>query len=97
MILAIFKVSGHSMEPSFKSGQILLVSSLPYLFGKPKLNDIVVVRHPKTQKLLLKRIKKIQSKKFFVVGDNPNHSTDSRSFGPVLKEQFVGKVIFRLN
>lgn len=32
---------------------------------------------------------------FFVMGDNRNHSTDSRSFGPVTREHIVGQVLFR--
>lgn len=33
--------------------------------------------------------------KYFVMGDNRPHSSDSREFGPIAKEDFIGKAIFR--
>jgi len=30
--------------------------------------------------------------RYFVLGDNRNHSSDSRSFGPISREEVVGKV-----
>lgn len=35
------------------------------------------------------------SDEFFVMGDNRNRSSDSRSFGPVLQEYIVGEVLIR--
>ncbi len=33
--------------------------------------------------------------KYFVVGDNRPHSSDSREFGPITKEDFIGKALLR--
>lgn len=33
--------------------------------------------------------------KYFVAGDNRGHSSDSREFGPVAKEDFIGKAFLR--
>ena len=40
-----FTISGHSMEPTLWQGQTVLASSIPYLFSKPKIGDIVLIRH----------------------------------------------------
>lgn len=32
---------------------------------------------------------------YFVIGDNRPHSSDSREFGPIAKEDFIGKALFR--
>ncbi|MBI1919269.1 nickel-type superoxide dismutase maturation protease [Candidatus Microgenomates bacterium] len=89
-----FVVSGHSMEPNFKEGQIVLISSIPYLFRPPKISDVVVIKDPRSRRLLLKRIISRENQKYFVSGDNPQASTDSRTFGSINKENILGKVIF---
>lgn len=102
ILLMPFKVSGRSMEPTFKEGQTLLVSSLPYFFQQPKVGDVVVIKDPRDPstssgqdgRLLLKRIKKKEKDKYFVAGDNPQASTDSRTFGAIKKENILGRVIF---
>jgi len=33
------------MEPTIRNGEGVLVSSIPYLFSKPKVGDIVLIRH----------------------------------------------------
>lgn len=32
---------------------------------------------------------------FFVMGDNRNHSTDSRAFGPILRRHIIGQALLR--
>ncbi len=38
---------------------------------------------------------KVGSNQYFVFGDNRNHSSDSREWGPVTKEELVGRALFR--
>ena len=80
------------MCPAFKSGDTVLVSKLPYFLNKPKIGDVIVLRK---KKFIIKRIAKIDQNKIFVIGDNIKKSTDSRSFGWILKKESVGKVIFK--
>ena len=37
----------------------------------------------------------IPNGQYFVSGDNRGHSSDSREFGPIAKEDFIGKAFFR--
>ncbi|MCK4635525.1 MAG: signal peptidase I, partial [Candidatus Moranbacteria bacterium] len=37
----------------------------------------------------------LKDDEYYVMGDNRSHSSDSRSFGPVNKDEFIGRVILR--
>lgn len=95
MLLSKIRVIGHSMEPTIKQNKIVIVSSIPYFFRKPKVGDIVVV---KRQKYIIKRIAAINpsadGEQVFVIGDNKKESNDSRHFGWIGKDNILGKVIY---
>ena len=107
MLLARLRISGHSMEPTITSGQEVLVSSVPYYFSPPQRHDLVVLRHPLDHLIIIKRITslpgeqailpagtvRLQSDEYIVLGDNPQDSSDSRHFGPIHRNQILGKVI----
>ena len=92
-----FKISGSSMMPTFKDGDTVLVNRLAYLFGFPKIRDIVALKDPRDGKVLIKRVTKIVDSRYFVLGDNLEHSTDSRKFGMIGKSEIVGKVIHKIS
>ncbi|MBI2663949.1 S24/S26 family peptidase [Candidatus Woesearchaeota archaeon] len=64
-----YKVSGHSMEPNFFSGDNLIAASL---FFRLKKGDVVIFGDG--SKEYLKRVKGINGKKIEVAGDNETHS-----------------------
>jgi phage repressor protein C with HTH and peptisase S24 domain len=79
------------MEPAIQSGSSVLVSSIPYLFNSPKIDDIVAVKFD--GKVLIKRVRDIEKNKYFITGDNPNDSFDSRKFGMIVRKDILGKVV----
>ena len=93
LLLTKFKVVGHSMEPKIKNREVVLVSSLLYLFKKPKIGDIVAFKE--VDKILIKRITSISKGKYFLAGDNQQDSLDSRKFGLISKQKILGKVIYK--
>lgn len=95
-IIKKYIIKGKSMSPTLNPGDIVLASSLPYLFRGPNINEVIVCWEPRSRKILVKRIIKLDKDAYFITGDNPEESTDSNSFGPIMRRDIIGKVIFVL-
>lgn len=93
MILRFFKISGHSMLPNLAPRDHVLTSSIPYLFSKPKVGDVVVFKTSNTSPVMIKRVSKISNNKLFVKGDNQKDSLDP---GFLSKKDIIGKVLFKI-
>lgn len=89
MILLRFKISGHSMLPTLKPNQEILVSSLPYYFKKPKVGDIIAFQ--KNGIYIVKRIKALERDKYQIEGDN---KSDSKDYGLINKKDIIGKLVY---
>lgn len=85
------------MLPILKPGEEVLVDTRAYRRATPRPGDIVVAQHPFQRDLqLVKRVNaRLEDGRFCLGGDNPAESTDSRSFGPVAREQILGRVTSR--
>lgn len=83
-------VRGPSMSPTVTDGDVLLVR-----FGaRPLTGDVVLVRwSARPRQLSIKRAERPDGTDWWVLGDNPDGSTDSRELGPA---QVVGVVRARL-
>ena len=85
-------------EPFCQEGDFVLVNRMSYLFCRPKVGQLVVLKDPKDpSRLILKRITAFKDSFAWVEGDNRERSTDSRSFGWVSAKALLGqaKVIHR--
>ena len=91
--LATVRIVGPSMEPRLRNGEVFLVA----LRAAVKPGDVALLQHPERPELLtVKRVVKREAQGWWVEGDNPNESTDSRHFGAVPPESIRGRVLFRL-
>ncbi len=93
-----YRIRGGSMRPTLSPGDQILVDPLAYTQTGPKEGDIVVTRHLyRTDVWMVKRVVGVlEDGRFFLVGDNPDESTDSRFFGTVPRSLILGRVVFRL-
>jgi type IV secretory pathway protease TraF len=98
-------VDGDSMRPTLAPGdQLLCMRS-----GRIDRGHLVVVRPPSHGFEMVKRVaslpgeiltvegeeRRLGPDEYLVVGDNPEASTDGRSFGPVRRAQIAGVVRLR--
>ncbi len=85
-------VDGDSMLPTLRSGDWLIVR----WDAAVAVGDLVVVRRPDRPELLLvKRVARITVHGYWVEGDNPSASDDSRLFGAVRATDVLGRVVAR--
>jgi nickel-type superoxide dismutase maturation protease len=91
------EVSGRSMMPTLEPGDWLLAVRA----GRVELGNVVVVRHPRRDLEMVKRVAGVPGERdlgpdlYLVVGDNPGESTDGLEFGPVRRSSIVGVVVAR--
>ncbi len=83
------RVSGRSMEPTFRPGKLVLIWQWS---TKPAVGRIIVIKHDGLEKI--KRVQQVKPSQIFVVGDNQDHSTDSRQFGWLDQACITGRVLF---
>ena len=89
----IFRVNGDSMSPTFEPGDWLWVDARSQ--RKPRPEDLVVVRHPRSpERILVKRVRSCGDRAFSVGSDNPAQGEDSRHFGPLDASHLIGRVVF---
>lgn len=90
------------MEPALHSGQYVLIRKTNQNIGK---GDIVIIQIGRKQ--IVKRVialpeervssdekqRVLNQDEYYVLGDNKEHSMDSRTLGPIKREQILGIVI----
>jgi type IV secretory pathway protease TraF len=75
------------MHPHLPHGKLVLALR----HKKPKVGDVVIVKHHRIE--VLKRIHEIQGELAYLLGDNPDESTDSRHYGWLPLSSIIGVVL----
>ncbi|HYF04938.1 MAG TPA: S26 family signal peptidase [Patescibacteria group bacterium] len=88
MVARILTIVGHSMEPTIRNKQRVVLLNYPFL--KYKVGHIVAFRYK--GKIFVKRIVNIENGLFVLAGDNVSSTYDSQHFGPLSKNTFIGRV-----
>ncbi|HBE46018.1 MAG TPA: hypothetical protein DDW14_01290 [Spirochaetaceae bacterium] len=101
-------VQGKSMLPHYRNGEVVFIFKAAYgirlpsgryivRWGRPVRGEVVAALRPGTNEIVIKRIGEIREQQpmpvYFLIGDNGIESIDSRDFGLVTFDAFVGKVI----
>ncbi|MBW1603042.1 nickel-type superoxide dismutase maturation protease [Streptomyces sp. JJ66] len=91
--IGLAEVSNPSMLPTLRPGDRLLLR-----YGAPvRPGHVVVLRHPFQHDLLIvKRAVERRADGWWVRGDNPHASNDSREFGVVPEELVLARASLRL-
>lgn len=90
-------VAGESMRPTLEPGD-WLIAVRPRRIRRGR---VVVLRRPDLGIEVVKRVAALPGEEglgwdeYLVLGDNPAHSTDGRSFGPVRRDLIAGVVVAR--
>lgn len=93
------EVVGTSMAPALRPGDRLVVVARPWSPPAwPRPGQVVAVRDPRRpDRILVKRVGVVDrpAGSLEVLGDAPDASTDSRTFGPVPRSSLVGRAVYR--
>ncbi len=85
-----FVVSGASMDPTFETGEYLIVDQLSYKFENPERESVVIFKYPKdTTKYFIKRIIGLPGETVEIRGTKVKIKNAENPEGVVLNEPYV--------
>ena len=101
----VVKISGNSMKPILMSDSIAIVDSYTFKLMPLNKSDIYLFRVQGQE--VLKKIRSfpnettehqgknlvLEENQIYIIGENLPESIDSRSYGPILTNQILGKVV----
>ncbi len=85
-----FIVNGASMDPTFNTGQYLIVDQLSYRFNSPKRGDVVVFRYPNDpNQFFIKRIIGLPGEKLEIQQGSVTVYSKENPSGVKLEEPYI--------
>lgn len=85
-----FIVQGASMDPTFATGQYLIVDQLSYYFEEPQRGEVIIFRYPKDpSKFFIKRIIGVPGDTLKIDGNVVTISNAAHPDGIVISEPYV--------
>jgi len=85
-----FIVNGPSMDPTFSTGQFLIVDRLTYRFNEPQRGDVIIFRYPNNPKVYyIKRIIGLPGEKLTIENGKVNITSSGTS--TILKEPYIAE------
>ena len=107
----LMRVAGHSMAPLLNAGELVLIRERAFEARPFRRGELVAARPSSLGgKAIIKRLAglpreeltvegnrwRLNEEQFFLLGENLERSFDSRRFGPVTREELIGRVWARL-
>lgn len=92
--VGVYSVTGRSMEPVIQPGQFIVVDRISYRVRPPRAGELLVLREPISDHLVLKQCVTIDENMLVHVrGINGTASIDSRYYGGVPLAEIRGRVV----
>jgi len=85
-----FIVNGQSMEPTFNTGEYLIIDQISYQFTNPKRGDVIVFRYPNNpEKFYIKRLIGLPGETITISDGKITITNDAHPNGFNLKELYI--------
>ena len=96
-MLRIIKVTGESLSPTFREGDYVVLTTIPFFLRQIKTGDFIVFKRL-PYGTMIKKVAALAEDGggINVIGTHEN-SVDSRQFGSIPAESVVGKVIWHIS
>lgn len=85
-----FIVEGLSMDPTFNTGQYLIVDEISYRFSEPERGDVIILKYPKNpSKYFIKRVIGLPGEKIVIDGNTIRIYHEGNPIPEKLAEPYV--------
>lgn len=89
-IASPFIVNGASMDPTFHTGEYLIIDQVSYRFSEPERGDVVIFHYPKDpSKFFIKRVIGLPTETIVFEGERIRVINDERPEGFILDQSFL--------